>query len=201
MDVTLATAKEIFISLGATLGFLAFLRPVIETKHKKDQELLADLIASFNEQHMLELEAYIYDQRRVDMEVFVPIDSLIYRRAEKHSSLRFIGPYGKHYLHAIDRLIANYKILRTFVQVPEWVPFQVREDAPFFWKFDKSAFFSPNDLPYSKDYADHLRDASVAAEQVKLAYQQLQQTQDLHLYEWPVAGLLLKRRARNLKPS
>ncbi len=201
MEITWEALKETFVAGGAVLGTLAFLRPVIETKHQKDQKLLKELVGTFSEGLMIDLEFYVYDARRIPKEVFMPLDSLSFRRGENHSSIRFTGPFSKYNRLAVDELIASYKAFRKYVQVPEWYPAESSDGSAGEWVFDKNVFFECGIGSYeagTRDYAEHLTKASELAEKIKLSFQKLQITADLHLHEWPVAGILLKRRFKAL---
>ncbi|MFN3311779.1 MAG: hypothetical protein ACK40R_08775, partial [Thermomonas sp.] len=73
------------------------------------------------------------------------------------------------------------------------------EAQTYCWDFNKDAFRGEQGFP--EGYAAHLDECVDRARSVRRAYQRFQIVADLHLLEAPLAGWLLKRRARQINAA
>jgi len=195
MELSWASVKEVFFTIGSIAGVLAILRPIFDSKFKRDQERAIRIRQLLPEEDVVALEDRIYQSRYVSTESFRPYAELEGDVRNNMDTVRFSGPLKKHYHAELLRVLAAYRDLRGYVQVPWWkLDKQVRDDGSeeLFWDFDKSQFF--RDGTEVRDYAKHLYEAGECAERIKIAYQRLQIVSDMHLLESPLAGVLLSRR-------
>ena len=195
MSISWPVVKEIFFALGSVAGVLAFIRPLLESKHQRDQERLRRIFEILPEQTVIDLEPSVYQSRMVWSEDFYRFDRLAAELRSNQEGVRFIGPYGPRLKRELIGLIAAYGSLRDLIQVPWWEPQADREsgeDHRFFWNFNKSAFEGADRVP--RNYAQHLDQCVDRVREIRRAYQRLQLVGELHLLELPFAHLLLKKR-------
>lgn len=172
----------------------AFIRPVFDSKFKRDQERSEQIKKLLPEQAIIDLESHIYQRRRVNSKEFELFSSLQNDVNNNADSVRFSGPLRRYYKAELIRMLSAYKDLRKFVQVPWWQPTQESHDGvdEYFWDFETSQFFDRR--VERQDYGKHLDDAGACAERIKVAFQRFQIVSDMHLLEAPLAFLLLRRR-------
>jgi hypothetical protein len=195
MNVSWHTVKEVFYAVGSVAGVIALARPLAESKYQRDAERAQRIKSLISEQALIDLAPFIYDSRRVDDSSFAPFDRLAHERRTNQDSVRFTGPLAKHFNRELAELIAAYERLREYVQVNEWEPYAYTLDdgkSGYEWRFNKAAFEDRDGI--ARDYAKHLYDATEQAEQMKKAFQRFQLVAELHLFETPLAGWLLRRR-------
>jgi hypothetical protein len=194
MDVSWSSLKEIFFAIGSLAGVLAFLRPVFDSKFKRDQERAEKIKNLLPEQDVIDLDSHIYQRRLVNKNEFEPFSALQSDLNYNVDAVRFSGPLKKYYKAELVRMLAAYRDLREYVQVPWWKPTkEIRDGAEeYFWDFDKSQLFEGG--VERQDYAKHLDEAGACAERIKIAFQRFQIVSDMHLLEAPLASLLLRRR-------
>ncbi|PKL98358.1 MAG: hypothetical protein CVV19_12190 [Gammaproteobacteria bacterium HGW-Gammaproteobacteria-9] len=197
MGVTWDGVKEIFYVIGSVAGIIALLRPVFESKYDRDKTRFNKIIEQLNEQRVIDLDSDIYQSRTILNSSFVPFDRLRNERRSNHDSVRFSGPYAKQYRDALDEMLERYGKLREFIQVDAWEPtVNPADPTDSYWRFNKQAFMKNG---YSDAYVEHLNEAARIAEELKLKFQRFQLVGDLHLYEWPIANLLLTLRTKALR--
>lgn len=194
MDTSWATVREVFFAVGSLAGLLAFIRPVFDSKFRRDQERADRIRQLLPEDSIVDLEPQIYQSRYVSTEAFRPFAQLQNDLSNNMDSVRFSGPLKKYYRAELVRLLNAYRELRKYVQVPWWkLTTELRDGVEeIYWDFDKSQFFK--DGVEKRDYAKHLDEAGACAERIKLAYQRFQVVSDMHLLESPLAFFLLPRR-------
>ena len=198
MALNWSDIKELFYAVGATAGVLALLRPVVETKFQRDHDRLSTIRKLIDELDLIQLVTRVESHRQVPDREFEPFRVLAYDRAHNHEGLRFSGPVAKHLLREVDAMIAGYEGLRQYIQVDEWEPLsRKQEDGAEYtvWVFNKAAFRS--DERPKRDYAQHLTEAAEKADEIRRAYQRLQIVGELHFFEVPLAGWLLRRRFKS----
>ena len=184
------TIKEIFFAIGALAGLIALSRPLFNDKFSRDQEKASALLQRVPEEEITALETYVWANRCVPDWIFNRLAEIRYDLDKNHECVRFSGPIAKFYIQNLKELIEAYASLRELVQVNEWEPVH-REDERV-WLFNKKAFENSRGIP--EGYDDHLYACGERASAVAKAYQRLQITLDLHLFEFPLAGILLHRR-------
>lgn len=202
MNISWSDIKEVFFAIGSIAGVLALARPVFESKLQRDIERIQHIKSLINEQALVDLEAAVYQARRVPDDQFQPFSQLAYERRTNQDMIRFTGPLAKHLAKELDGLIAAYYGLREYIQVNEWEPrSHIDTDGTKYitWDFNKQAFTNEDGIP--QGYAKHLDAAAEKAAEMKCAYQRFQIVSELHLFEAPFASWLLKRRfnAHHLK--
>lgn len=189
-----AVVKEIFFALGSIAGALAFLRPVIDSKFKRDQERADHVKKLLPEQDVIDLEFTVYQRRFIETNQFHPYTELRSDVANNADTVRFSGPLRRYYVAELTRLLDAYTDLREMIHAPQWK--YRREDIDgeeeTAWVFDSSAFYK-NGVEV-EDYAAHLDQAAICAERIRVAFQRFQVVSDVHLLESPFAWFLLKRR-------
>lgn len=195
MEIRWETVKEVFYAIGSLAGVLALARPLAESKFQRDATRMERIKSLVSEQDLVDLEQFVYDSRRVEARRFEPFDQLKHERRTNQDVVRFTGPLAKHLSRELDGLLFAYSRLREFIQVNEWEPHEyAAEDGKlvFEWRFNKQAF--EDDDGVARNYAKHLADAADQAAEMKRAFQRLQLVAELHLFEAPIAGWLLRRR-------
>jgi hypothetical protein len=199
MEVSWASIKEVFFAIGSLAGVFAFLRPVFDSKFKRDQERAEAIKAQLPEQSVIDLDSHIYQRRLVNTKEFDPFSALHSDVENNVNSVRFSGPLKKYYKAELVRMLRAYKDLRGYIQVPWWKPIKETQDGvdEYYWDFDKSQFFKHGEEV--RDYAEHLNEAGACAERIKVAFQRFQLVSEMHLLETPFAFWLLPRRFESNK--
>lgn len=192
MELTWATFREICYAIGSTAGVIAFIRPLLDEKLKRDQNRIDHVKELLPEQLLIDLEPEVWNSRCVPASTLSKFMQLEHEVETNQDSVRFSGPTAKHLKQCLKDIVASYNSLREYVQVPEWEPSQ-REEGTL-WIFNKGAFADEHGIP--KNYAKHLEEAAQAASQITKAFQRFQVTAELHLYEIPFARWLLPMRYR-----
>lgn len=195
MEIRWETVKEIFYAIGSVAGVIALARPLAESKFQRDATRVERIKALVSEQDLVDLEQFVYDSRRVEDKRFQPFDQLTHERRTNQDVVRFTGPLAKHLSRELGGLLLAYSRLREFIQVNEWEPHEYASDdgrTGFEWRFNKQAF--EDEYGIARNYAKHLADAADQAAEMKKAFQGLQLVAELHLFEAPLAGWLLRHR-------
>ncbi|WP_447734773.1 hypothetical protein [Rhodanobacter soli] len=195
MVITWGGIKDWFFLIGSLAGAVAFIRPWIERKAAKDQQRIDHVKSLINEQQLVDLEASVYQFRSVDAEQFEPFSRLTYERRTNQDSVRFSGPFAARLGAQLDSLLASYKRLRDYIQVPEWEPknhIRGDDEKITVWDFNKQAF--QKESGGLKDYARHLDEAAQQAVEMKEAFQRFQIVAETDLLELPFARWLIPMR-------
>ncbi|MGP7732865.1 hypothetical protein [Oceanimonas smirnovii] len=188
--------KDIFFMVGSVAGVLAFIRPVVESKHKKDLERLDAILAKFPENQIMALDSWVYSSRRISSSVLMPFDEIEHKYEFGWQEMNFSGPLRRVLEQEIVFMIGEYRKFRGFVQVPEWEPKEV--DGEYEWIFNKNYF--REGYSFSEKYVEHLEQATDVAAQLKKRYQRIQALTDLHLLEAILGRFYVPRlfKTRNL---
>lgn len=197
MEISWSTIKEIFFVVGSIAGVAALLRPVFEAKFDKDQSRIEHVLDLIDEQALVDLEAQVELARRVPDTQFQPFEQLAHELRTNQEIVRFTGPLSSHLNRELSDLIDAYQKLRGYIQVNEWLPHHHKLDdgsEKTYWQFNREAF--ARETGYATGYADHLRNAADQALRMRSAFQRFQLVREVHIFESPVAGWLLKRRFR-----
>jgi hypothetical protein len=198
MEIRWEVVKEVFYAIGSVAGVIALARPLAESKFQRDATRVERIKALVSEQDLVDLEQFVYDSRRVEDRRFQPFDQLTHERRTNQDVVRFTGPLAKYLSREFDDLLLAYSRLRGFIQVNEWEPHEyAAEDGKrvYEWRFNRQAF--EDDDGIARNYAKHLSDAADQAAEMKKAFQRLQLVAELHLFEAPIAGWLLRRRYKH----
>lgn len=171
--------KDAFFIVGSIAGVLAFLRPVVESKHQKDIERLSAILSKFPENQIMALDSCVYNSRRIPESVLRPFDEIEHKHGDGWQELKFVGPLKKILEPEFKCLVAEYREFREYVQVPEWEPREV--DGQYDWLFNKQSFREGHAI--SDKYAEHLQQATDAAIQLRKRFQRIQAVTDLHFFE------------------
>jgi hypothetical protein len=171
--------KDLFFLLGSIAGVLALLRPVVESKYQKDLERVGTILAKFPENQIMELDGCVNNARRISGSILQPFDEIEHKYKGGWQEVKFVGPLRKVLEQELFYMVAEYRELREFVQVPEWEPKKV--DDQYDWLFNKQAF--QEDHAIRAKYVEHLEQATDAAIQLKKRYQRIQALTDLHFIE------------------
>jgi hypothetical protein len=197
MEISWPAIKEAFFAIGSVAGFIAFFRPVVDSKHQRDIERSQRILDLLPEQQIIDLEPSLYQSRLVPEWMFQPFDQLAHEARTNQDSVRFSGPMSKHLRRELLGILDAYRQLRSLVQVPQWEP-RSREDDDgtkgYYWDFNKEAFQDERGIP--SNYAQHLDQCVDYARSIARAYQRFQITAETHLLEVPFARWLLPYRYR-----
>lgn len=197
MEISWPAIKEAFFAIGSVAGFIAFFRPVLDSKHQRDVDRSQRILNLLPEQQIVNLEPCLYQSRLVPEWMFQPFDQLTHEARTNQDGVRFSGPISKHLRRELLATLNAYEQLRSLVQVPEWEPrSRVEEDGTksYYWDFNKDAFKDERGIP--SNYAQHLDQCVDHARSIARAYQRFQITADTHLLEVPLARWLLPYRYR-----
>jgi len=195
MNIAWSEIKEGFFAIGSIAGVLALVRPLLESRFARDAKRAEHVLSMIDEQSLVDLEGRVYQTRQVPDDHFHPFQRLSHERRTGQDAVRFGGPLSKHFLRELDALIGAYAGLREYIQADEWEPRSHRDvDGNEYtsWDFNKGAFSKQTGYP--KDYAQHLDGAAAKAAEMLKAYQRFQVVTELHLFEAPIAGWMLRRR-------
>lgn len=179
MSNWLSFFKNTFYLIGSAAGVLAFVRPVIESKHQKDIARVTELLSKFPEGQVMEIEYFVYSSRRIPESVLSPFDEIEYKYNKGWKEMRFQGPLRKQIESELKQLTKEYRHFRDFIQVPEWEPQQVNNQDS--WIFNKEAFREGRII--KDDYVKHLEQATDASIQLRTRFQRIQALSDLHFFE------------------
>jgi hypothetical protein len=201
--ITWEGTKQVFFAIGSAAGVFAFLRPWIESKVSRDQQRIDYVKSLINEQQLVDLEASIYQSRSVYSEHFEPFDRLTHERRTNQDRVRFTGPMSDYLTAQLDDLLAAYRRLRKYVQVPEWEPkrYMYEGEETRSWDFNREAFRQADGVP--RDYTTHLDEAAQQAEDMKNAFYRFQIVSETHVFEMPFAKWVIPHRFKthDLLPS
>jgi hypothetical protein len=194
MELSWSFLKEFFFAVGSLAGVFAFMRPVLDSKFKRDQERAERIKQLLTEDQVIGIEPAITHSRMIHADFFAPFAHLNSDFRVNADAVRFSGPLRKYYLTELRRMLIAYRELRNRVQVPWWNPTVLRYDGidENYWQFDRSQFFKHGEEVL--DYAKHLDEACKCSDDIRIAYQRFQIVCEMHLLEAPLAFYLLPRR-------
>lgn len=197
MEISWPAIKEIFFAVGSAAGFIAFFRPVLDSKHQRDIDRSKRILGLLPEQHIIDLEPCLYQSRLVPEWMFQPFDQLAHEVRTNQDGVRFSGLISKQLRRELLATLNAYTQIRSLVQVPEWEPcsrYEEDDTKSYYWGFNKEAFKDERGIP--SNYAGHLDQCVDHARSIARAYQRFQITADTHLLEIPLAYWLLPYRYR-----
>ncbi|KTT63611.1 hypothetical protein NS383_18975 [Pseudomonas oryzihabitans] len=201
MDITWAGIKEVFFFLGSCAGLFTLMRPLFESKAKFDEERFRIVKADVNER-WLHFLADAGKTEELDSQELEKLDQLAMAFRSGREVSRFSGPFANHYRTALGDFVGAWEAYRKIVCRGPWLP------AGKTWRFDRNYFTrkerNSDGLIRQWDTGsdEAIANARAAAGEVIDAYKKLTVVSELHLLEWPIAGLLLRRRfkAMGLEP-
>lgn len=197
MEISWPAIKEAFFAIGSVAGVIAFLRPVLDSKHQRDLDRTKRILTLLPEQQVFDLEPCLYQSRLVPEWMFHPFDQLAHEVRTNQDGIRFSGPISKYLRRELLAMLSAYAQLRLLVQVPEWEPRSRDEEdgtKSYYWDFNKAAFNDEQGIP--QNYAQHLDECVDHARSISRAYQRFQIAADTHLLEVPLVRWLLPYRYR-----
>ena len=197
MNLNWDDIKEVLSIFAPLVIVFTSYKLVIESKYKRDLTRIDHIKSLIDEQSLINLEYEIYQQRYVPREQFQPFDQIVYEIRTNQDVIRFTGPLANYLTKELNNLTNSYQKLRSYIQVSEWEPHNVKnEDGTIseVWAFNKNAPSFSRKTGYPNDYAVHLDKAAEQAVQMKKAFNRFQLVSELHLFETPIAFFLLKKR-------
>lgn len=189
--------KQLLYVLAPIGALFAFYRKVIESKFNRDLEKIEYIKSLVKEKALVDLEYEIYQVRQVPRKQFDPFDQLSRELRTNQEVIRFTGPLSRYLKIELDNLIEAYVDLRRYIQVDEWLPQDHKnEDGSKYqaWDFNRNANAFTQETGYPTNYASHLDCAAEQAAKMKKTFNRFQLVSELHLFEVPFAGYLLKKR-------
>jgi hypothetical protein len=165
--------KDTFFLVGSLAGLFAFIRPVSETKHKRDCELLLKLTNKLEERRIVELEFAIYQARAIQCDLLNSMHDVGYFLESSSLEIRMDGPIESLITEELNQFARLVKDLRTFVQVPYWEPSNSE-----LYVFNRN-YFEKNDIDYTKA----LYNASESAEKIEKSFKRLKVISEIHFLE------------------
>jgi len=197
--------KDCFFVVGSMAGLAAFVRPAVESKHQRDVDRAALIISKLDEDRLMSLPFLTYTMRRIPDSLFRPFAEVEQKLREGRQEVRFAGPLNRYFTQELTELIAVYRELRDFVQVPEWEASEVNRLGDLEWRFNKAEFqerarLSGQDEDYEA-YAHHLDAAASCAERLTRQFMRFQGLTELHFFEAMIPRVFVPRKMRSIAPS
>lgn len=187
-------AKEVFYTLGSIAGVIALSRPVLESKHNRDIERIKSITSDISEELLSDLAYRLWYSRLIPKDHLEPLTRIQNEADTGHSRLVFTGITAPLINSEIETLLLNYQRLRTYIQVPYWLPFTDKDnEEKDYWSFNKELFLKEYGSTF--DYSQPLREAATCVDEIRKSQRRLIIISEMHFLETPFAKYILPRRS------